>query len=84
MFERSVDQLKQLLHDPMLAVRCRQVAQRSFDLEAGVMNYLHLYRRLDRGRHSSSETTKLTAAETMQPHITLDPAFSVGATPYES
>lgn len=67
-FATSLADVKALLGDPMIHTRCREVAQRYFDLDAGVMNYLHLYRRLDDAR---------------QPHTTLEPALSAEATPYE-
>lgn len=46
-FATSLPDVKALLGDPMIHTRCREVAQRYFDLDAGVMSYLHLYRRLD-------------------------------------
>jgi glycosyltransferase involved in cell wall biosynthesis len=79
-FGLSVTQLKDLLNDPSLGVRCRQVAQRYFDLETGVMKYLDLYRRLYGDRYSVSKTTRSRVADTIRPDAPLEPVLSVNAT----
>ena len=44
-FEATWDEVQRLLEDPDCPTRCRQVAERYFDLTMGVGRYLELYRR---------------------------------------
>lgn len=45
-FEASLAAVTQVLRDPETGKRCREVAQRYFDLDAGVQKYCELYRQL--------------------------------------
>ncbi|MBI2495384.1 MAG: glycosyltransferase [Candidatus Omnitrophica bacterium] len=46
-FETTFDDVARLLQDPLCRRRCRQVAERHFDLHMGVGRYLELYRCLN-------------------------------------
>jgi len=47
-YRRAVKALRELLEDPALSDRCRQVALTHLSLSQGVMRYRALYRRLGR------------------------------------
>lgn len=45
-FEASLTTVREVLHDPEIGKRCREVAQRYFDLDAGIRQYHELYSEL--------------------------------------
>lgn len=54
-FERSLSAVKQMLNDPNIAERCRETADRYFNLEMGVRKYDVLYQKLIGKRASAGK-----------------------------
>jgi glycosyltransferase involved in cell wall biosynthesis len=55
-FEGSVPSIRQILSDPGTKKRCRETAERYFDLEAGVRQYHGLYKELLTSKNSSARS----------------------------